>query len=307
MRYNIHNPRHYLFKFSSCSYKICCQVVPKKLSDCWDIQPISDDGSIPNDIVAKIIGSRRSILFIEGDSGSLDLSLYRKIYNDYTVIPVGSCEQVIHTVASFISRQDLHHVGSAGIIDADGRTSEEKAALEKEGVYCLPVSEVENIFLLPRVFLAVAKEYKFNESEASAKLCSLKTVVFEHAERQLEHICLRYVKRRIDSKIKKIGLGSVDIASLSTEYVEATSTIVPLEIFENIKSKINKAIFQREYEEVLLYYDNKGLLSEVARSFGLRQRVFEEFIGRLLQMDPPSELLAAIMSYLPAVRPYPHS
>lgn len=82
---------------------------------------------------------------------------------------------------------------------------------------------------------------------------------------------------------------------------------MPLEIFENIKSKINKAIFQREYEEVLLYYDNKGLLSEVARSFGLRQRVFEEFIGRLLQMDPPSELLAAIMSYLPAVRPYPHS
>ncbi len=41
------------------------------------------------------------VLFIEGDGGSLDAALYRRVYSEFTTIPVGPCENVIHSVASF--------------------------------------------------------------------------------------------------------------------------------------------------------------------------------------------------------------
>ncbi len=77
------------------------------------------------------------------------------------LVPVGSCEQVIHLVGSFAAMPALHHVGCAGIVDADARSTEEVSYLESKGIYCLPVSEVENLILLPEVFLAIAMSMKW--------------------------------------------------------------------------------------------------------------------------------------------------
>jgi len=89
--------RHAATKYALRSYR-------KEPSEAWDIELVPENAEIPDDVVATIIGSRRPVLFVEGDGGSLDSSLYRRVYNDFTVIPVGSCDQVIHTVASFAAR-----------------------------------------------------------------------------------------------------------------------------------------------------------------------------------------------------------
>ena len=265
----------------------------------WDIELIPDEREIPDDIVATIVGSRRPVLFVEGDGGSLDSSLYRRVYRNFTVIPVGSCDHVIHTVASFAARPELHRVGCAGLVDADGRTDAEAAHLEARGVYRLPVSEVENLLALPNVFLAIAKALKFTGQDAQQKLVALRTFVLAQASRDIDAISLRHTRRRIDAEMKKIGLSGTDVASLEAAFITATSRVSVQGIFAEVKSALSAAIAGQEYEKVLLYYDNKGLLAEAARQLGYQQKALEEYIGRELRSDESPDLCAALASYLP--------
>lgn len=290
--------RHAATKYALRSYR-------KEPNEAWDIELVPEEAEIPDDVVATIIGSRRPVLFVEGDGGSLDSSLYRRVYDGFTVIPVGSCEQVIHTVSSFAARPELHRVGSAGLIDADGRTSEEAAYLESKGIYCLPVSEVENLLLLPNVFLALAKALKFSDQDAQSRLATLRTFVLEQGSQQLDAICLRYTRRRIDAAMKKIGLAGSDVSALDAEFKSAAANIDALTIFAEAKAALADAIAASEYEKVLCHYDNKGLLAEVAKQLGYQQKSLEEFIGRALRSDDNSELHVALAGYLPTVAPRP--
>ena len=105
------------------------------------------------------------------------------------------------------------------------------------------------------------------------------------------------------SEMKKIGLSSTNILALDEEFRTATSSIDVDAIFSDIKSKISSAIYNKEYEKILLYYDNKGLLSEAARQFGYKQKGLEEFVGRILRSDASSELHSALKAHLPTVVP----
>ncbi|MDP3601356.1 MAG: AAA family ATPase [Bosea sp. (in: a-proteobacteria)] len=290
--------RHAATKYALRSYRR----VP---SEAWDIELVPEAGDIPDDVVATIVGSRRPILFVEGDGGSLDSSLYRRVYNQFTVIPVGSCEQVIHTVAAFAARPQLHRVGCAGLVDADGRTHAEATYLAARGVYRLPVSEVENLLLLPNVFLALAAALNFSETEAQAKLSTLRLTVLRLALEQIDEICLRYTKRRVDAEMKKIGLAGTDIAALDAAFSQAAGSVSPSSIFQAAKIELASAVQSQNYEKVLLHFDNKGLLAEAGRQLGYQQKPLEEFIGRALRSDDNSDLHAALAQYLPTVTPRP--
>jgi energy-coupling factor transporter ATP-binding protein EcfA2 len=272
---------------------------------CWEIELVPEADNLPADIVTKILGSRKAILFTEGDSGSLDASLYRRVYNEFTVLPLGSCDQVIHTVASFQSRSDLHRFGCAGIVDADGRDEPEIDWLKERGIYCLPVSEVENLLLLPNVFLSVAAELKFSDSDAQTKLQQLREVVLSRAKSQSDDIALRQTKRKIDLIVKKIGLSGSDISQLQSQFNAAISGVDLNSLFEASKAALLAAIAHDDFEEVLRIYDNKGLLSEMAKLLGSNQKSLEEFVGRSLKADQSNKIHQALTSCLPVLEALP--
>src|SRR5690606_2239021 len=110
---------------------------------------------------------------------------------------------------------------------------------------------------------------------------------------------------RIDAEMKKMGLTGNDAASLEAAFANATSGISVQGIFGQVKTLLSAAITAQEYEKVLLYYDNKGLLAEAARQLGYQQRQLEEFIGRELRSDESSTLCAALSGYLPSPVPRP--
>lgn len=290
--------RHAATKFALRSYK-------KSPSEMWDIDIVPEGTELPNEVVSAIIGSRRPVLFVEGTNGSLDVALYRRVYNKFTIIPVGACDQVIHTVVSFSLRADLHHVGCAGIVDADGRDDQDAAHLESRGIYRLPVSEVENLLLLPDVYQAIAHELSFAPQDALTRLVQLKQFVFQQAESQINEISLRYTRRKIDSKIKSIGLSSSTIGELENELNNVMLSISPDAIFKEKKTGLEEAIKCGDYEKILLLYDNKGLLAEAARQLGLTQKALQEFIGRALRSDQLSRLHVALSTCLPIIIPRP--
>ncbi|MGT2465146.1 AAA family ATPase [Mesorhizobium atlanticum] len=84
----------------------------------WSIEDVPGDSGFDEQLTTLILGSRRPILFVEGDGGSLDLAIYRACYPNLTVAARG-CEQVIRSVRTMRANSSLTRISCAGIVDAD--------------------------------------------------------------------------------------------------------------------------------------------------------------------------------------------
>ena len=92
----------------------------------WTIEKLPQGTEFPEELLTKIIGSRRPVLFVEGTSDSLDVIIYRQIYTQHIVLPVGSCEAVIQAAKNFNKLDTLHRLKCTGIVDGDFLSIEEK-------------------------------------------------------------------------------------------------------------------------------------------------------------------------------------
>lgn len=270
----------------------------------WDIDEVPEGTGLSEEVVSKIVGSRQPVLFVEGDGGSLDSAIYRRVFAEMTVIPIGDCDGVIHAVSTFRKHAALHRVGCAGIIDADGRDAREIAELDARGIHVLAVSEVENILLLPGPFMSLAKLLQFDEQASGVALDALKAVVFKAAAADLQRFCIDYARRRIDAQMKRIGLAAKDVAALREEFGTRVGQIDVNAIYLEVEERLRQMLDRADYEGVLSIFDNKGLLSEAAKILGLRGlRELEEFIGRSLRSDAGRELHGELVAILPTPTP----
>lgn len=140
----------------------------------WSIEAVPENTGLDEEITTLILGSRRPILFVEGDANSLDLAIYRCCFPDWTVIPRGSCEAVIHSVATMRHSRALTRVTCSGIVDADDYGADNITYLGTLGIAVLPVSEIENIILLPTVSRAIAENEGYVGADLENRLNALK-------------------------------------------------------------------------------------------------------------------------------------
>ena len=129
----------------------------------WDAEVIEPNSHLPmearltEEFKREILGSRKRILFVEGDSNSLDLQLYDRLFPNLTVIPKGSCENVINAVRGLRKSQDFHDVEAFGLIDGDNR-EKEVDKLAENNIFALEVYSVEALYYYSEVIAAVAHQ-----------------------------------------------------------------------------------------------------------------------------------------------------
>lgn len=273
----------------------------------WTIESVPENTGFSEEVTTLILGSRRPILFVEGDGASLDLAIYRCCYPQWTVIPRGSCEQVIHAVVTMRANERLTRITCAGIVDADGFTTADIQYLNGLGVFPLPVSEVENLILLPEVSRAIAQLEGFGGEELEQQLAKLKTAILETLQSQaaVDEIVVRYCRRQIDRTLKKIDLSATkSIAGLAAEYNTQTTSLDVLDIAANVNRKIQEALANEDLQNLLTIYDNKGLLALAAQHLKQsRKSAFESWLTRMLRNETSaSGLAAALKAVLPAVQ-----
>ena len=127
-------------------------------AETWDYEIIRPHESLSDQLIIDLMGSRKPVLFVEGDSThSLDFRLYSLIFPEYTVKPMGSCNKVIETVRSVNDIQGFHHLDSRGIVDRDRRNAKEVDYLRQKKIYVPDVAEIENIMMLEGVIRTVAR------------------------------------------------------------------------------------------------------------------------------------------------------
>ncbi|POR49332.1 AAA family ATPase [Bosea psychrotolerans] len=122
----------------------------------WTVDPVPGDTGFSEDTATLILGSRRPVLFSEGTGTSLDRAIYRACYPEWTVVARGGCEAVIHSVVTMRTNQAFTRVSCSGLVDADDYDNADVTKLGSLGVGVLPVSEIENLVVLPSVSRAIA-------------------------------------------------------------------------------------------------------------------------------------------------------
>jgi ABC-type branched-subunit amino acid transport system ATPase component len=271
----------------------------------WQIEQVPEDTGFSEEVTTIILGSRKPILFVEGTGSSLDLAIYRACYPDWTVLPRGASENVIHAVASMRHNATLTRVTCSGIVDADDYSEEDKRHLDKFGVATLPVSEIENLFLLPEIATAILEEENFEGEELQTRLDELTQAVLVEVNRagSIDDVVLRYCRRQIDRTLKKIDLKDAGTpADLATTYAERTTALDVNAIAKEARSRIEEAVGKSDLPTLLANFDNKALLALAAKHLkNTSKGAFESWLTRAMRDPKAGKLKVALSRALPSV------
>ncbi|MFA0570326.1 AAA family ATPase [Vibrio gallaecicus] len=268
----------------------------------WVIEQIPEDTGFDEKLVTLILGSRKPILFVEGNSKSLDFATYRSCYPDWTVIPRGSCEQVIHSVVTMRQNETLTRIRCSGLVDADDYSDDDITYLNSLGIQVIPVSEIENLFLLPSVSKAILELEGYSGVELTEKFDAFSSALFASAkDKQITDVVIRYCKRRIDRTLKKIDLSKASsVDTLDQALQEKVSALNIAAIADYKKTAIENAILENDLSVFLKHFDNKGLLAIAASNLkGCRLIDFEQWLLRALSKQNSGSLKTAIGEVLP--------
>ncbi|MCA1360457.1 AAA family ATPase [Bradyrhizobium sp. IC3069] len=270
----------------------------------WAVEAVPEDAGFSEDITNLILGSRKPVLFVEGQGSSIDQAIYRACYFDWTIIPRGSCEEVIHAVVTMRANATLTRVTCSGIVDADAYDPSELEFMESKGIAVLPVSEIENILLLPSVLQAIAKAEGYAGTALQTKVSNILEELFAHARdvKNQTPIVVRYCRRRIDRTLKKIDLSDAsDATALAADYAAKTDALDVAALAKLATDSIQSALATKNAPELLKWYDNKGILSIACKAKDTSKVLFEQWIVRALRNDMAPEVSAAIRAALPAI------
>ena len=254
---------------------------------------------------------RKPILFVEGEKTSLDMETYCLCYPEWTVIPKGSCKDVIQAVSSLRKLNEdmpILNIKCAGIVDRDTHDSSQIEELEGQGIKVLRYSEIENIFSLPSIAHEVLKIVGFTGNELTNRQEQFNAELLSYIKNELsgdklEKFVVQRIHRKIDTYLKRIDLSDTKNSDdMKDKLISEVSALINSKINEwisEMKNEIQKCIDNENIDGLLYIYENKGLLAKTASILmGISKSNFEGLLMRKLK-EPNNSLLQAIKSVLP--------
>lgn len=248
----------------------------------WDYS-ILETTPLSEDLMVELAGSRRPVLFIEGDERhSIDMRLYSAVFHDRTVKPLGSCDKVIETTRTFNDLSSMHHLQSMGIVDRDRRTDAEVQYLRAKHIMVPEVAEIENIFLLPAIIKTMAAKRGRDSVKTLAIIKRDIIKLFRHhidsqALQHTRHKIKRDVECRIDGKFSCITAMEIHIRSLIHQ-------LKPREHYNRLRSEFISMADKGDYDAILRVFNHKPMMAECNVHGRLGFRSPAEYINKVLEI-----------------------
>ena len=234
----------------------------------WSYQIIAD-GELPDEIFLQMMGSRRPILFIEGDtSHSIDMRLYSVVFPEFTVRPLGSCDKVIESTRTMQSLRTMHRIESYGLVDRDRRSEQEVEYLRAKHILVPEVAEIENIFLSPGVVETMAEIRGKNPKKV---LKAVRQEVIHMFENMLESQALQHTRHRMKRDVeRKIDARFTCITALELHIKSLIKKLRPRETYDQLIAQFRKMARAGDYEGILRVFNHKPMFtgSCVAKALG---------------------------------------
>lgn len=272
----------------------------------WDIDLIGNTEQLDESLKRDILGARRRVLFVEGDSASLDASLYALVFPDTSVVPKIGCRDVINAVTGVRGASDLHWVRALGLIDNDNRSVEDIDRLKQQGVYALSVFAVESVYYHPEIQRRVVERHAAVTGKDPALL--LKDSgdrAIDSIRAHVQRLSERVVERKVRDQIER---------QLPTS--KSISNAIPVSINIDVGVEVSKEMVElttildkRDLHAAICRYPVRETqaLSEIARRLGFQEREQYESSVRKLLLDDSSalefvrSLFAGLAAELPEV------
>lgn len=267
----------------------------------WDWEELQEDSNLPGDLLIEVLGSRKPVVFVEGDNGSHDVALYRAILPSFLVIPRGSCSQVILSVKALKANTQLHHLQVYGIIDRDRRVPVEIQKLEDDSIFVLAVAEVENLFCVKEILQIVSQRLA---RDANADFQAVSDTIFSRLQGELETQVSLQVASEIKFQLNRFDEKQKGTAALTSALQSLANGIDVGGIYSQTLAEFNAAISSKDFESLLSLYNRKSLSSQASGALGLKNGELPELVVRLAKGECRDEIASALKKYFVNFAPH---
>ena len=252
----------------------------------WDAKLIGRDANLPEEVKRSILGSREKILLVEGQPQSPDMQLYSALFPDVSVVPVGSCDDVIKAVEGMRNSSDLHDVEAFGLIDGDNRDSADASRLTEKGIYSLNAYSVESIYFCSDAMNAVAQRQAeslgrdADQMVEGAKGRALDELVKGNfAERMAARLCERKVREELQSQMPDWRTISINPSH--------TITLDTGKWHQEEISRFQKLLVDKDLEKIIARYPVRetGILGSITSAFELNKKNYQDTLISRVRTD----------------------
>jgi ABC-type cobalamin/Fe3+-siderophores transport system ATPase subunit len=258
------------------------------------------ESALPEQLLLDVLGSRKKVLFVEGDSNSYDVKLYREIYSNYYVIPCGGCSSVIAQTKAMRNTQQLHEFTCFGLIDRDYRSETELNAYKANNIFSVNVAEIENIFLIDGLFKIVNSILAIEDEANIEKIKN--HIIEERFSKEINKIILESTVSEIKYQLSTIHIPNDEI-SAKQKLAGLSNEIDFDKIRMNQEQLFNEILSNKDYMQVLSVFNRKDVVKYIGSYFGLKNNEYCELIIRHLQGEKTRDIISLIKPYLPTEIP----
>ena len=215
----------------------------------WVVDYLPSVEGLDEEVAIAVLGSRRTLLFVEGSISSLDIQLYQILYPKITIKPLGSCVDVKRVVKGIRESGKNHWISAFGIIDRDNRSDDECKKLSREGIIPLKQYSIESLYYHPSVIRAILNRVAIvNDIDPEKVLNDITEAVISAIMPHRKRMAARLVQR----KVKDI------LSNLAPDYKKIMEEDIIIEFS-------TKTIFSEELQLIDDYIANKDIESLISR------------------------------------------
>lgn len=251
----------------------------------WTVDLLEPGTQIDDELKSDLLGSRQKIIFVEGNTQSLDVPLYSLLFPNASVVSKGSCREVEQAVRGLRGANGIHWVSAFGIVDNDQRNASDISNLKSAGIWALPHYSVESLYYSQKMISLVASRQAELIGEDASTLCS--TAIAEAisaANSQRDHLVTKSVLRTLRLKF----FNSIPNKGDQTlqETIELKIEVPPLRRAEELE--FDRLVSTSDFDGLLTRYPLRecAALDRIVSGLKIRDRItYQSAVLKLLQDD----------------------
>lgn len=255
--------------------KVCLKSYTAAGFNWFEVKP---QVGIPEDVYLEVLGSRKPVLFVEGDSGSPDYEIYQLVFPEYTIKPVGSCASVIEATKVFRDQKELHNLQCFGLIDRDYLTVDQIDAYARKGVYTLKVAEVENLYLVPELLICMAEQLLV---DADLAVTAVMDLIFRQFTKDLKIHAKNVMNQQVLLHLGRFSSSKEEVDDYAADLKNHLESVDASEIYQTALAEAQTLIDSKDYVGILAVYNRKDIVTKIAHIFETRNGTYVEKVREL--------------------------
>lgn len=261
----------------------------------WDF--VERKTEIPEALHLEILGTRRPILFCEGERGGLDHVIYQLCYPHRHVIPRGSGEKAVEATKALNANAGLYPYQAIGLVDRDVKSQDEIQALAEHGIHILDFAEIENLLCAESLIRLVASHL---EQDPDVVVDKVTQIVRDALTSELEHQATIRAEKRIRYKLSRFTKAGNNLVGLEKGLSELLDNVHVSTEHANAKSELSAGL-EGGLNHMLKLYNRKSLCARISPCFELANGGYQNILLRLLNGNQAARYLAALRELLPSL------